>query len=104
MLDTIILSIGLIGARRLMAIIAIDDFADKEVARVYFASRLTEAELVEAELDKHKIDYAVEVEPYLATAVFWVSEYKGAAFYVLAEQVKFCRRILKESGLTAGLV
>jgi hypothetical protein len=87
-----------------MARIVIDDFGDKEVARVYFAARLTEAELVEAELAKHKLDYAVEVEPYLATAVFWVSEYKGAAFYVGAEQVEFCRRILRQSGFTAGLL
>jgi hypothetical protein len=87
-----------------MARIAIADFGDKEIARVYFAARLTEAELVETELNKHHIDYAVEVEPYLATAVFWISEYKGAAFYVISGQGDFCRRVLHQAGLTTGLL
>ena len=84
--------------------IAIDDFGEEEIARVYFAARLAEAELVEAELNKHSIDYAVEVEPYVASAVFWLSEYTGAAFYVIYGQVDFCRTILREAGLTAGLL
>jgi hypothetical protein len=40
-----------------MARIAIDDFGDKDIARVYLAARLAEAKLVEAELSKHSIDY-----------------------------------------------
>ncbi len=87
-----------------MARIAIEDFGDKEVARIYFAVKLSEAELVEAELDKNEIDYAVEVEPYRGTAVFWVSEYKGAAFYVTAAKGDDCRRILSAAGLTKGLM
>ena len=47
-----------------------DDFADKEIARIYFAGRLSEARLVQTELDKQNIDYAVEVEPYLASPCF----------------------------------
>ena len=84
--------------------VAIDDFGEKEIKRVYFAARLAEAELVEAELNKQGIDYAVEVEPYLASAVFWLSEYMGAAFYVISGQVDFCRTILRDAGLTAGLL
>ena len=87
-----------------MARVALEDLRDTEIARVYFAARLTEAELVEGELSKNSIDYAIEVEPYVASAVFWISEYKGAAFYVAYGQVGFCRRILKEAGLTAGLL
>ena len=87
-----------------MARVPIEEFTEKEVARVYFAAKLAEAERVEFELEKNNIDYAVEVEPYRATAVFWVSEYKGAAFYVLAAQADFCRRILAEAGLTVGLM
>jgi len=87
-----------------MARVAMEEFTDKEVARVYFAARLAEAELVEFELEQNNIDYAVEVEPYRAMAVFWVSEYKGAAFYVLAEQADFCRRTLSEAGLTTGIM
>jgi len=88
----------------MMARIAIDDFADKEIARVYFATRLTEAQLVEAELNKHNIDYAVAVEQYLATHLFWPSEHNGAAFYVISGQADFCCRVLYEAGLTAGLL
>jgi hypothetical protein len=87
-----------------VARIAIDDFGDKAIARIYFAARLSEAQLVETELNKHKIDYAVEVELYLASAVFWLSEQKGAAFYVLAGQADFCARVLNEAGLIAGLL
>jgi hypothetical protein len=87
-----------------MARIAIDDFGDKEIALVYFAARLAEAQLVEAELDKNSIEYAVEVESYLTTVIFWISEYKGAAFYVIAEQISLCRQILRDAGLTGGLL
>ena len=81
-----------------------DDFADKEIARIYFAGRLSEARLVQTELDKQNIDYAVEVEPYLASALFWLSEHKGAAFYVISGQADFCCSVLNEAGLTAGLL
>ena len=87
-----------------VARIGIDDFGSKEIARIYFAARLSEAQLVETELNKHNIDYAVEVESYLASAVFWLSEHKGAAFYVNAGQADFCGRVLNEAGLTAGLL
>ena len=87
-----------------MSRVAIDDFGDKEIARIYLASRLAEAKLVEAELQKHNIDYAVEVEPYLTTVLFWISEHKGAAFYVISGQVDFCCQVLREAKLTAGLL
>jgi len=81
-----------------------DDFADKEIARVYFAARLSEAQSVEMELNKHNVDYAIEVEQYLAPHLFWPSEHSGAAFYVISGQVDFCCRVLNEAGLTAGLL
>lgn len=84
--------------------IALEAFNDEEFARVYLAARLAEAQLVEAELNKHNIDYAVEVESYLAGAVFWVSEYRGAAFYVHTDQADFSCRILRAAGLIAGLL
>lgn len=84
--------------------IAIESFNDEEVARIYLAARFAEAQLVEAELNKENIEYAVEVESYLAGAVFWLSEYRGAAFYVQADQADFCCGILRAAGLTAGLL
>ena len=87
-----------------MARVAIDDFGDKEVVRIYLAARLSEAQGVEAELTTHSIDYAVEVEPYWATVVLWVSEYAGAAFYVIADQADLCCNILRQAGICAGLM
>ena len=55
--------------------VAIEDFNDEEIARVYLAARFAEAQLVEAELNKHNVDYAVEVEAYLVGVLFGVSEY-----------------------------
>lgn len=87
-----------------MARVAMDDFGDKEIARIYLAARFAEAQMVEAELTDHNIEYAIEVENYAATVVFWISEYAGAAFYVPAEQVELCCQILQGAGLTAGLM
>ncbi len=84
--------------------VAIEDFDDEEVARIYLAARLAEALLVEAELNKQDVDYAVEVESYLAAAVFWLSEYRGAAFYVPMAHADICCAILRAAGLTAGLL
>ena len=87
-----------------MARVAIDDFGDDEIARIYLAVRLAEAELVEAALNKHNVEYAVEVEPYLTTTMWMIAEYKGAAFYVVSEDVDLCCRVLRETGLSAGLM
>lgn len=84
--------------------IAIEDFNDQEVARIYLAAKFAEAERVESELNRHDIDYAVEVEPYRASAVFWVSEHKGAAFYVRVIEADLCAQALRDAGLTAGLL
>ena len=65
---------GKLEVRR-VARVAIDDFDDEEVARIY-----------------------------LAAAVFWLSEYRGAAFYVHVAQADFCSGILRAAGLTAGLL
>ena len=84
--------------------VAIEDFEEQEVSRVYVATRLSEAKLVEEVLTQNDIDYAVEVEPYLTTVMFWITEYKGATFLVFSEQVEICQRVLGAAGLTAGLV
>ena len=87
-----------------MSRVAIDDFGDREIFRIYLAARLSEAQRVEAELTNHSIEYAIEVEKYAATAVFWISVYAGAAFYVPAEQAELCCNVLQEAGLSSGLM
>jgi hypothetical protein len=88
-----------------MARIAFEDFGKgTEVVRIYLARELKEAKRVEAVLTEQGIEYAVEVEPYktVMSSIF-SSEYKGAAFYVLANQEDFCRRVLCDAGLTVGI-
>ena len=85
-----------------MARVTLDDFADKEVTRIYLAGELTEAKRVEEILSVNGINYAVEVEPYVRLSVF-SSEYAGAAFYVLSGQADFCKQVLFEAGLKVGI-
>ena len=80
------------------------EFTDKEIVGVYLAARLSEARLIEEELDRHNVDYLIEVEPYLSGTSFGVREYKGAAFYVTAGIAEFCRKQLREKGFRSGLV
>jgi hypothetical protein len=63
-----------------MARVAMDDFADGEVARVCLAARLSEAQTVEAKLNGHNIDYAVEVDRYMGTAVLWFPNTRARRF------------------------
>jgi hypothetical protein len=88
----------------MMARITIEDFNDAQIARVYLAAGFAEAQSVEAELIKHEVDYAVEVEAYRGSVLLWYSEHKGAAFYVRESQANFCSELLRAAGLTAGLL
>jgi hypothetical protein len=88
-----------------MAMIAGEEFADKEKARIYIAGRVREAKRVEQVLSGAGIDYAVEMEPYQTRLLGILPvEYKGAVFYVLAGQADFCRHALRDAGLERGLV
>jgi hypothetical protein len=84
--------------------VAIEDFNDEEIARVYLATTLDEAQLVEAELARRQLEFAVEVEPYRGSVLVWFTEHKGAAFYVRESQADFCAESLRSAGLTAGLL
>ncbi len=81
-----------------MARVALDDFADKKVSRIYIAGELTEARRVEEILSAIGVDYAVELESYVRLTVF-SSDHTGASFYVISEQEDFCKRALVEAGL-----
>jgi hypothetical protein len=85
-----------------MARVTLDDFGEREVARIYLAAELAEAKQVEQVLNANHIDYAVEVEPYMRMSIF-SSEYAGAAFYVLSGQAEYCKRALFEAGLKIGI-
>ena len=87
-----------------MARVALEDFGDKEVVRIYIAGALGEAKRVEAILTQNGIHYAVEVEPYVRFSMFSAPEQAGASFYVISGQADFCRRVLREAGLRAGII
>jgi len=86
-----------------MARVAIEDFSDREITRIYIAQNIKEATQVEQMLSKQNIDYAIELESYFQITLF-SSEYVGAVFYVLADQADFCREVLESAGLSAGIV
>ena len=86
-----------------MAKISLEDFSDNQIARIYIAQNIKQAEQAEQILSKNGVDYAIELEPYWQMVLF-ASEYIGAAFYVLADQADSCREILEAAGLFKGIV
>ena len=88
-----------------MARVDPDFFGEKEVARVYIAARVREARRVEETLTGSGIEYCVEIESFRTYILgLFPSEQAGVAFYVIAGQADYCRRLLLQSGLRAGLV
>jgi len=88
-----------------MTLVDMATFEGKEVAAVYITGRLGEGKRVEQVLSENAVDYAVDFEPFVkyVLGIFRV-EYKGVGFYVSSGQADFCRRVLREAGLTKGLV
>lgn len=87
-----------------MARLEFEDFAEKELARIYVAARVSEAERVESTLTEHGIDYAVGIESFVMRSLgLFTSDYSGAAFYALSGQAAFARSILAAAGLNSGL-
>jgi hypothetical protein len=82
----------------------LEQFAGRELARVYIAGRVSEAEAVESVLTRNDIDYTVDLEPYLAPGLgLFTSEYPGVAFYVPAGQAAVVRTLLVSQGLKQGI-
>ncbi len=80
-------------------------FDDKEVAMIYIAGRLSEGKQVEKILSENGIDYAVDVEPFESRVLGILPvQYEGVAFYVVSDQAKLSRRVLREAGVVQGLV
>ena len=72
---------------------------------IYIAAHLSEAKRVEEVLTRHGIDYAVEIAPYSTRLLgLFPTRYKGAMFYVVAGQARFCRQALHAAGIMKGLV
>jgi hypothetical protein len=69
----------------------------REMELVYIAAALDEAKRVEAVLDEHGIDYAVQVEQYRSGVIF-ASVRPGAFFYVLPEVAARSREVIGRLG------
>ena len=88
-----------------MARVEFESFGEDEVARIYMASRLREAQRVEEVLSAEGVDYYAEVEPFVTYILgLFPSKHNGVAFYVRAAQAEDCKRILIESCLRVGIL
>ena len=90
-----------------MARVTLEDLSEKELEVVYMAETVDEAQSVETVLTDASVDYVVEVEPYIQIGVSPLlpsSERSGASFYVLSDQVAYCKRLLSVAGLSEGFV
>ena len=72
-----------------------------ELARVYLAGTLAEAQQVEGLLTGTGVDYVVKVEPFRTSLFFGVRN--GAAFYVADGQADYCRSHLAAAGMAYGV-
>jgi len=87
-----------------MAKVSFDSFSEHDIERVFIAGNLSEAQRIEKLLTDEGIDYAVEVEKFMQTRIFFTSEHLGATFYVHTGQAPFCRKLLLTHGFSNGIL
>ena len=85
-----------------MARVERDRFEGCRTAPVFLAVTLAEAIRVEQVLSEAGVDYVVEIEECVPG--LFRSCAAGAVFYVLPEQVEYCRQRLLEARLAGGVV
>jgi hypothetical protein len=69
-------------------------FGQQDLALVYIAKRLNEAQRLEALLTAAQFDYLVEADTYRGGFIF-VSQRVGAFFYVAPAEEERCREFLR---------
>jgi len=74
-----------------MAKVPIETLSNKEIARVFIAQSVNEADHVEHLLTGKRIQYAKSMEPFIRSPTLFQSERMGVAFYVISGQADFCR-------------
>jgi hypothetical protein len=72
-------------------------FGQQELALIYIAKKLQEAQQLEAVLDVAGLDYLIETDTFLGGFLFR-SERIGAFFYVTDEMLARAQSVLKQSG------
>jgi hypothetical protein len=73
------------------------EYNSEELDLIYIAAAVDEGQQVEAILDEHGIDYAIQVEQYRSGVIF-ASVRAGAFFYVQADVAERSREILQQRG------
>lgn len=74
-------------------------FGDQDLALVYIAKRLKEAQKLETVLTAANLDYLVETDTYRGGFIF-VSERVGAFFYVHPDHEETCHNVMQQNGFT----
>ncbi len=89
-----------------MARIEMDGFEEgTEIARVYLAASLAEAQRVESVLGAAGVEYAVEVEEFRSpTALGSNAVRRGAGFWIRESSLEAAAGALERAGCVAGLV
>lgn len=79
-----------------------------ELALIYIAQKVSEAEAVQGLLEQEGIEYFTCLEEYnfwgALSAVFQSANYCGIGFYVLSGQAEWSRRLLRDHAFVRGLV
>jgi hypothetical protein len=78
------------------------EFGDHELVRVYMATTVREARLVEALLTERGVNYVVQPEPFGRT--FLGSSRIGAAIYVATAHADYCAVQLVTAGFRRVLI
>ncbi|RMH05791.1 MAG: hypothetical protein D6704_08750 [Nitrospirae bacterium] len=82
-----------------MARCHLEDLTTRHPTLIYIAGHLWEATRVEQVLQNSGVDYALNLEPFVAASMLG-GVYPGLFVYVPAQDAEFCRTHLMRCGLT----
>jgi hypothetical protein len=74
-------------------------FGEQEMDLLFVGRKLKHALALEEALTRAGIDYALEVDEYMAGIIFKTTR-QGAFFYVLPDALEAARKVAIEAGLT----
>jgi len=76
---------------------------EPELAAIFIAANVSEAERVERLLEREGIEYEVRPEAFTRGTLSGAC-YQGLLFEVLGGQAEYCRKRLEEEGLVKGVI
>ena len=87
-----------------MARVDPEQWDDKSVELVYVAGSVDEAGRVEVALNDAGIDFTIGPEEFVQGLFSFVFAKSGAGFFVVEGQAAYSRTILRNAGLTRGVI